>query len=55
MNLSLASAEAYYKSALFGDPVEVTGTNQLSASDGDMFDWTLPWSEWQRLSALGLS
>ena len=53
VNLSADNAEAYYDSAIYGDPVEVTGTNvQLSAADGDIFDWTVSWSEWQALSAL---
>ncbi len=53
INLSPSSAEEYFNSALIGDPVEVTGTSvQLSASDGDMYDYTIPWSEWQSLSAL---
>ena len=53
INLSPASAEAYFDSALIGDPVEITGTSvQLSARDGDMFDYTVPWSEWRSLSAL---
>ena len=51
VNLSLADAEAFYKSTLLGDPVEVTGTTiNLSASDGDLFDWTYSWSQWQDLS-----
>jgi len=53
INLSPTNAEAYFDSALVGDPVEITGTSvQLSASDGDLFDYTVPWSEWQNLSAL---
>jgi lipoprotein-anchoring transpeptidase ErfK/SrfK len=53
VNLSLADAKAYYDTALYGDPVEVTGTPiALSAKDGDIWDWTLSWSQWQRLSAL---
>jgi len=53
INLSPANAEAYFDSALVGDPVEITGTSvQLSARDGDLFDYTVPWSEWQNLSAL---
>ena len=52
INLSPTSAKEYYQSAMLGDPVEVTGTAvQLSASDGDLFDWTVPWSEWKTLSA----
>jgi lipoprotein-anchoring transpeptidase ErfK/SrfK len=51
VNLSLANAEAYYKSTLLGDPVEVTGTTiDLSASDGDLFDWTYSWAQWKNLS-----
>ena len=51
VNLSLADAEAYYESAIYGDPVEVTGTAiQLEASDGDVFDWAVPWDVWVTLS-----
>ncbi len=51
VNLSLADAEAFYKSALLGDPVEITGTSiNLSSSDGDLFDWTYSWSQWENLS-----
>lgn len=51
VNLSLANAEAYFKSAMLGDPVEVTGTTiNLSEDDGDLFDWTYSWSTWEKLS-----
>ncbi len=53
INLSPKSAKAYFDSALLGDPVEVTGTSvKLSDADGDMFDWTIPWNKWLKLSAL---
>ncbi|WP_231707049.1 L,D-transpeptidase [Tsukamurella sputi] len=53
INLSLADAQRYFQSALFGDPVEVTGTSiQLSEADGDIYDWTLDWPTWQSMSAL---
>jgi lipoprotein-anchoring transpeptidase ErfK/SrfK len=53
VNLSNANAIAYYKSVLVGDPVEVTGSTQhLGASDGDYYDWTLSWAQWQAKSAL---
>jgi lipoprotein-anchoring transpeptidase ErfK/SrfK len=53
VNLSTADAKAYYDTVLYGDPVEVTGTPvALSAKDGDVWDWTLSWSQWQELSAL---
>lgn len=51
VNLSVANAQRYFKSAMYGDPVEVTGTDvQLSPSDGDLFDWAIPWSQWVSLS-----
>jgi lipoprotein-anchoring transpeptidase ErfK/SrfK len=54
INLSPDNAKAYYDSAIYGDPVEVTGTQvPLSARDGDIWDWTLSWEEWKGLSALG--
>jgi lipoprotein-anchoring transpeptidase ErfK/SrfK len=53
VNLSLNDAKAYYDTAIYGDPVEVSGTGvQLSARDGDIWDWTLSWAEWKGLSAL---
>jgi lipoprotein-anchoring transpeptidase ErfK/SrfK len=53
VNLSPANAKAYYDGALYGDPVEVTGTPvKLSARDGDIWDWTLSWDQWKGLSAL---
>ncbi len=53
INLSAKNAEAYFKSALYGDPVEITGTSvQLSADDGDLYDWTISWGDWLKLSAL---
>ena len=54
INLSPDNAKAYYDSVLYGDPVEVTGTQvPLSARDGDIWDWTLSWEDWKGLSALG--
>jgi lipoprotein-anchoring transpeptidase ErfK/SrfK len=51
VNLSPAHAEEYYKSAMWGDPVEVTGTDvTLSAEDGDIYDWAVPWDEWVTMS-----
>ena len=53
INLSAKNAQAYFKSAMLGDPVEITGTSvQLSDNDGDLFDWTIKWSDWLKLSAL---
>jgi len=53
VNLSLADADAYYHSAIWGDPVEVTGTSvTLGPDDGDIYTWAMPWSEWLTHSAL---
>ena len=51
VNLSAADAQAYFQTAIYGDPVEVTGTSvQLSPADGDIYDWAIPWSEWVTLA-----
>jgi lipoprotein-anchoring transpeptidase ErfK/SrfK len=53
VNLSTADAKAYYDMAMYGDPVEVTGSGvDLSPRDGDIWVWTLDWPAWQNLSAL---
>jgi lipoprotein-anchoring transpeptidase ErfK/SrfK len=53
INLSDGDAQQYYWTAMYGDPVEVTGTSiQLSYADGDLWDWTVDWSEWKSMSAL---
>ncbi|MGH3721770.1 MAG: L,D-transpeptidase [Pseudonocardiaceae bacterium] len=53
VNLSTANAQEYYGSAIFGDPVEVTGSpTPLTGADGDIYDWTVPWDAWLALSAL---
>ena len=52
INLSAASAQEYYASAMIGDPVVVTGTSvPLSPADGDIYDWTYSWEDWKALSA----
>jgi lipoprotein-anchoring transpeptidase ErfK/SrfK len=53
VNLSTRNGKAYYDTAMFGDPVEITGTSvPLTAADGDIYDWAVPWAEWQEMSAL---
>jgi lipoprotein-anchoring transpeptidase ErfK/SrfK len=53
INLSTADAQAYFGTAIYGDPVEVTGSDvALSAADGDIYDWGMGWEAWQGLSAL---
>jgi len=51
VNLSMADAETYYNSAIWGDPVEVSGTDvNLSSMDGDIYVWGLSWDEWKGMS-----
>ncbi len=53
VNLSTGDAEQYFHSAIYGDPVEVTGSSiQLSYSDGDLWDWAVDWDTWVAMSAL---
>jgi lipoprotein-anchoring transpeptidase ErfK/SrfK len=53
VNLSVADADAYYHSAIWGDPVEVSGTTvQLSADDGEIYVWAMPFDQFKSLSAL---
>ena len=53
INMSAADAQAYFGTAMIGDPVEVVGTTvDLSAADGDIYDWALPWATWTSMSAL---
>ncbi|ART68032.1 L,D-transpeptidase [Mycobacterium dioxanotrophicus] len=53
INLSTGDAEQYFHTAMYGDPVEVTGTSiQLSYADGDIWDWAISWDEWVSMSAI---
>ena len=53
INLSTTNAKNYFDTAVFGDPVEISGTPvPLSAADGDVYDWAVPWDQWTKLSAL---
>ena len=53
INLSTARAKEYYDSAIFGDPVEITGSDvDLSTSASDISDWVYDWDDWKKLSAL---
>ncbi len=53
VNLSTADAEQYFGSAIYGDPVEVTGSRiELSYADGDIWDWAVDWNTWVGMSAL---
>ncbi|MEV6072699.1 Ig-like domain-containing protein [Nocardia sp. NPDC052001] len=53
INLSTSDAQSYFPTALYGDPVEVSGTRiNLSAADGDLYDWTIDWATWKSMSAI---
>jgi lipoprotein-anchoring transpeptidase ErfK/SrfK len=53
INLSIDDAQQYFNTAIYGDPVEVTGTRiPLSYADGDIWDWAVDWNEWKSMSAL---
>ncbi|MBV9514247.1 MAG: L,D-transpeptidase family protein [Mycobacteriaceae bacterium] len=53
INLNLENAIQYFNSAIYGDPVEVSGSSiQLSYSDGDIWDWAVDWDTWKAMSAL---
>ncbi len=53
INLSTENAQQYYNTAIYGDPVEVTGTSiELSYADGDIWDWAVDWDQWKSMSAL---
>lgn len=53
VNLSTANARAFFDHALYGDPVEVTGSSvPLTAADGDVYDWAIAWDQWKAMSAL---
>lgn len=56
LNLTTARAKQYYDSALFGDPVQIVDPGKpaptLGPDDGDVYDWTVPWTQWQDMSAL---
>ncbi|HET7742171.1 MAG TPA: L,D-transpeptidase family protein, partial [Mycobacterium sp.] len=53
INLNLENSQEYFNTAMYGDPVEVTGTRiELSYADGDIWDWVIDWNEWTAMSAL---
>jgi lipoprotein-anchoring transpeptidase ErfK/SrfK len=54
INLSTDRAAWFFNFSQPGDVVEVKNSvgGNLSRADGDIFDWTIPWDEWQAGSAL---
>jgi lipoprotein-anchoring transpeptidase ErfK/SrfK len=54
INLSAERAAWFFNFSQPGDVVEIKNSNgpTLSAADGDIYDWAIPWAEWQAGSAL---
>jgi lipoprotein-anchoring transpeptidase ErfK/SrfK len=54
INLSTENAAWFFDFSRPGDVVEVQNSigPTLSAADGDIYDWAVPWAEWQAGSAL---
>ena len=54
INLSTANATWFFGFSQPGDAVEITNSAgpDLGRADGDIYDWTVPWSTWQAGSAL---
>lgn len=53
INLSTPNAQAYYATAIYGDPIDVRGTKvQLADTRTELYDWALSWQQWTAMSAL---
>ncbi|WP_158607495.1 L,D-transpeptidase [Flexivirga caeni] len=53
INLSTPHAKAYYQSAIYGDPIEVSGTKvKLADTRTKLYDWALTWKQWTAMSAI---
>jgi lipoprotein-anchoring transpeptidase ErfK/SrfK len=53
VNLSPANGQFFFNWVQMGDPVEIVGSSRpLTTRDGDIADWTIPWEEYRRGSAL---
>ena len=53
INTSPAHAETYYKMAVPGDPVTITGSPRAGTPGNGWTEWFLSWSQWLRGSAVG--
>ena len=53
VNMSAKDAADYYKSALYGDPVEVSNTGVPMTPADWIYDWIYSADQWKTLSALG--
>ncbi|MBM9466535.1 L,D-transpeptidase [Nakamurella leprariae] len=52
INMGPGDAQRYYDSALYGDPVEVSGTGVEMSEKDYIYDWAYTYEEWRALSAL---
>ncbi|MEV0051247.1 Ig-like domain-containing protein [Saccharopolyspora shandongensis] len=53
INLSPANGKWYFDFVQIGDPVEIVGSDRpLTTADGDIPDWTIPYDEYVKGSAL---
>ena len=52
VNMPPADAETYYKTAVPGDPVKITGSPAPGRWDNGWTMWFLPWRKWVKGSAL---
>ncbi|GAA4616797.1 L,D-transpeptidase [Saccharopolyspora hordei] len=53
INLSPEDGKWFFDFVQIGDPVEIVGSDKpLTTADGDIPDWTIPWEEYVRGSAL---
>jgi lipoprotein-anchoring transpeptidase ErfK/SrfK len=52
VNMSPEDAEIFYKMAVPGDPVKITGSPRAGAWDNGWTVWFLPWKQWVAGSAL---
>ncbi|MCI2416955.1 Ig-like domain-containing protein [Saccharopolyspora sp. K220] len=53
INLSPANGKWYFDFVQMGDPVEIIGSERpLTPADGDIADWTIPWDDYVKGSAL---
>jgi lipoprotein-anchoring transpeptidase ErfK/SrfK len=52
VNMSPADAETYYKMAVPGDPVKITGSPRTGTWDSGWTMWFLSWKQWMRGDAM---
>ncbi|NNG35507.1 L,D-transpeptidase [Nakamurella aerolata] len=53
VNMSLKDGKELYDATLYGDPVDVTGTEVKMSPKDYIYDWAYTYEEWKTLSALG--